>query len=162
MRALPDTKLSVRDVAELFSEKMPHGRDIGMVIDGLDREKTRIRLPPNPTLAGDPAGNFFFPGILFSLADSACGLAVFQALNRFVPIATLDMRIDHLAPATMDADLIAEALCYRLTKQIAFARCDLMCGKNERLVAIAVGTFIVSSGAVKDEAMARVARGLAQ
>ncbi len=162
MHPPPDTQLSVQDVAKLFSEKMPHGRDIGMVIDGLDRNKTRIRLPPNPTLAGDPAGNFFFPGILFSLADSACGLAVFQALNRFVPIATLDMRIDHLAPAPMNADLIAEAHCYRLTKQIAFARCDLLCGKNELLVAIAVGTFMVSSNAVKGDAMAQVARGLAQ
>lgn len=162
MRTSPDTKLSVLDVAKLFSEKMPHGRDIGMVIDTLDGDKTRIRLPPNPTLAGDPAGNFFFPGILFSLADSACGLAVFQALNRFVPIATLDMRIDHLAPAPLNADLIAEAHCYRLTKQIAFARCNLLCGKNEHLVAIAVGTFMVSSNAPKSDAMAQVARGLAQ
>lgn len=162
MRPPPHTKLSVQDVAKLFSEKMPHGRDIGMMIDKLDGDKTRIRLPPNPTLAADPAGNFFFPGILFSLADSACGLAVFQALNRFVPIATLDMRIDHLAPATMDADLIAEAHCYRLTKQIAFARCELLCGNNERLVAIAVGTFMVSSGTAKGDAMAKAARGPAQ
>ena len=133
-----------------------------MVIDKLDRDKTRIRLPPNPTLAGDPAGNFFFPGVLFSVADSACGLAVFQALNRFIPIATLDMRIDHLAPATMNADLIAEAHCYRLTKQIAFARCDLLSGKNELLVATAVGTFMMSSNAEKGDALAQIVRELAE
>lgn len=99
---------------QTFSEKVPHGRDIGIVIDKLDRDKTRIRLPPNQTLAGDPAGNFFFPGVLFSLVDSACDLAVLQTLNRFVPIATLDMRIDHLAPAPMSADLIKYSI-FRLS-----------------------------------------------
>ena len=98
--------LSVEAMVQLFAQHVPHGRDLGMRIDDPAPDgRTRMRLAAQPFLATDPAGTFFFPGVMFSLADSACGLAVFRALGYFVPIATLDMRIDHLAPATMDGDL---------------------------------------------------------
>lgn len=121
--------------------------------------RTRMRLPPASRLSGDPGGKFFFPGVLFSLADSACGLAVFRAVGRFIPIATLDMRIDHLAPASMDADLIAIADCYRLTRPVAFARCELLCGSEEKLVAVAAGTFMLSSSSGGVGEATRIARG---
>lgn len=73
--------VSIEELARLFSQHMPHGRDVGMVLDDLSADgKTRMRLPPQPLLSGDPGGSFF-PGTLFSLADSACGLAVFRALG---------------------------------------------------------------------------------
>ncbi len=142
--------LSIEEIARLFAQHMPHGRDVGMRLENLAADgKTRMSLPAQDFLAGDPGASFFFPGVMFSLADSACGLAVFRALGRFVPIATLDMRIDHLAPATMDADLVAVAECYRLTKSIAFARCELLSGPQRRVAAIAVGTFMLSSSSAK-------------
>ncbi len=142
--------LSVEAMAQLFAQRVPHGRDIGMRIDDPAPDgRTRMRLAAQPFLAADPAGTFFFPGVMFSLADSACGLAVFRALGHFVPIATLDMRIDHLAPATMDSDLVAAAECYRLTKSIAFVRCELMSGPQQRVAAVVMGTFMLSSGSTK-------------
>jgi acyl-coenzyme A thioesterase PaaI-like protein len=66
-----------------------------------------------------------------------------------MPIATLDMRIDHLAPATMDADLVAVAECYRLPQSIAFARCELLGGSKAKVVAIAVGAFMLSSSSAR-------------
>lgn len=154
------TSISIDELARLFSKHMPHGRDVGMCLDDLAADgKTRMHLPPQQFLSGDPAASFFFPGVMFSLADSACGLAVFRALGRFVPIATLDMRIDHLAPATMDADLIAVAECYRLTKPIAFARCELLSGPQRRVAAIAVGTFMLSSSSAKAPDITKFAGG---
>jgi len=155
-----ETSMPIENLARLFAQHMPHGRDIGMRLDDAAADgKTRMSLPAQAFLAGDAAARFFFPGVLFSLADSACGLAVFRALGRFVPIATLDMRIDHLAPATMDADLIAVAECYRLTKPIAFARCELISGPRRRVAAIAMGTFVLSSSAAKASGMAKFAGG---
>jgi acyl-coenzyme A thioesterase PaaI-like protein len=141
---------SVEAMAQLFAQRVPHGRDIGMRIDNTAPDgRTRMRLAAQTFLAADPAGTFFFPGMMFSLADSACGLAVLRALGYFVPIATLDMRIDHLVPATMDGDLIAVAECYRLTKSVAFVRCELLSGTDQRLAAVAMGTFMLSSGSAK-------------
>ncbi|MBZ4210156.1 MAG: PaaI family thioesterase [Rhodoferax sp.] len=143
-------EISIEDLARLFAQHMPHGRDIGMQMDAPSADgRTRMHLPPQPFLSGDASANFFFPGVLFSMADTACGMAVFRALGRYVPIATIDMRIDHLAPATMDADLVALAECYRMTQSIAFARCELLCGPQLKVVAIAVGTFMLQSRSAK-------------
>jgi len=150
--------ISVEELARLFSQHMPHGRDVGMLLEEPTPEgRTRMRLPAQPFLAGDPGSKFFFPGVLFSLADSACGLAVFRALGRYVPIATLDMRIDHLAPATMDAELVAVAECYRLTQSVAFARCELLSGPQRRVAAIAVGAFMLSSSSARMPDIAKFA-----
>lgn len=152
--------MSIEELARLFSQHMPHGRDVGMVLDERAPDgRTRMRLPAQALLSGDPGGKFFFPGALFSLADSACGLAVFRAVGRYLPIATLDMRIDHLAPATMDADLVAVAECYRMTKPIAFARCELLSGPQSKVAAIAVGTFMLSSSSARVPDLARFTGG---
>ena len=125
-------EISIEDLARLFAQHMPHGQDIGMQMDAPSADgRTRMRLPPQPFLSGDASANFFFPGVLFSMADTACGMAVFRALGRYVPIATIDMRIDHLAPATMDADLVpatvtvSETLGGQSVFRTAFAIADL-------------------------------------
>ncbi len=139
-------EIPMEELARLFARHMPHGQDIGMQMDGSSADgRTRMHLPAQPFLSGDATASFFFPGVLFSMADTACGMAVFRALGRYTPIATIDMRIDHLAPATMDADLLAVAECYRMTRSIAFARCELLCGPRSKVVAIAVGTFMLQS-----------------
>ena len=37
-------------------------------------------------------------GALITLADSACGMATFSILEEFVPIATVDLRMDYADP----------------------------------------------------------------
>jgi len=153
---------SIEVMARGFSSRIPHALDIGMVFEDASPDgKTRMRLPPQPQLSGDPGGKFFFNGVLFSLADSACGLAVLRSLGQFVPIATLDMRIDHFAPASMDADLIAVADCYRMTQSIAFVRCELLCGPQAKLAANVVATFMLSSSSKPPPALANLSAGQA-
>lgn len=160
MKGAPGPISAIEELARLFAQRIPHAQDIGIRLEGVAADgKTRMRLPPQDVLAGDPGGRFFFPGVMFSLADSACGLAVFRALGRYVPIATLDMRIDHLAPATMDAELVAAAECYHLTRSIAFARCELLSGPDRSVAAIAVGTFMLSSSSAKAGDITKFARG---
>ena len=79
MKTASPKEISIADLARLFMKHMPQGSDIGLQLmapaaDG----KSRMRLPPQPFLSGDPGATFFFPGVLFSMADSACGMAVFQ------------------------------------------------------------------------------------
>ncbi len=142
--------LSTDELTHLLAQHMPHGRDIGMRLgDPAADGKTIMTLSAQNLLAGDPGANFFFPGVMFSLADSACAVAVLRALKFFVPIATLDVRIVYLAPATMDADLVAVSECHRLTKSIAFARCELLSGPQRQVSATAVGTFMLFSSSTK-------------
>jgi uncharacterized protein (TIGR00369 family) len=150
---------AVQAAASRFAAHVPYARDIGLAMDEVGPDRIRMHIPPNPILASDPSNQFFFPGVLFSLADSACGVAVFRARGQFVPLATLDMRIDHLAPATMDADLIADASCYRITKDVAFTRCEVRCGKDERVVAVVVGTFMLATNPYKPEDIRKMMMG---
>lgn len=135
---------SLEALDQLVRQFMPHTADVGMSVDrDSPRGKLRMRIPGQPMLAADPGEHFFFPGILFSLADTACGLAAVLKLNRKDEHSTtLDMRIDYFAPASFAHDLVAEAECYRITRTVAFARCELRSGT--RLVAAATGTFMRS------------------
>ena len=142
---------AIHAAASRFASHVPYAKDIGLAMDVVGPDGIRMRIPPNPILASDASGRFFFPGVLFSLADSACGVAVFRARGQFEALATLDMRIDHLAPATMDADLIADAHCTRITKDVAFTRCEVRCGKDQRIVAVVVGAFMLSSSKLSPE-----------
>lgn len=144
-------ELSIENLARLIEQHMPHTMDVGMQVD-LDSPsgKIRIRLPAQPMLAADPDERFFFSGVLFSLADTACGLAAGRKLEHPEPLSTLDLRIDYLAPALLKHDLVAEAECYRITSSVIFVRCEISSGEDRRAVASATGAFIRTYYALKE------------
>lgn len=139
-------QLSIENLARIIEQHMPHTIDVGMKVD-LDSPpgKIRMRITAQPKLAADPDERFFFPGVLFSLADTACGLAAGCSLERPEPMSTLYLRIDYLAPAPLKHDLVAEAGCYRVTRSVIFVRCELHSGRRERPVASATGAFMRAS-----------------
>jgi uncharacterized protein (TIGR00369 family) len=82
--------------------------------------------------------------VLFrSLIDAVCGQAVLTKLPAIRRVATLDLRIDYLRPARAGATVRCEALCYRLTRQVAFTRATAHDGDADDPVASSSGTFMV-------------------
>lgn len=149
-------ELSIENLARIIEQHMPHTVDVGMKVD-LDSPpgKIRMSIPAQPMLAADPDERFFFPGILFSLADTACGLAAGRQLERPEPMSTLDLRIDYLAPALLKHDLTAEAECYRVTRSVIFVRCEIHSGRRKRPVASATGAFMRTFYSLKGSANER-------
>lgn len=145
-------RLSIENLARIVDRHMPHPIDLGMKVD-LDSPAGRIRMrvPAQPMLAADPDEKFFFPGILFSLADTACGLAAGRSLERPEPMSTLDMRIDYLAPAPLKHDLVALAECFRVTRSVIFVRCELHSGERVSPVATATGTYMRTHYALRSD-----------
>ena len=140
------SQLSLENLARIIEQHMPHSIDVGMKVDlASPPGKIRMRIVAQPMLAADPDERFFFPGVLFSLADTACGLAAGRSLERPEPMSTLDLRIDYLAPAPLKHDLVAQAACYRVTRSDIFVRCELHSGRHERPVASANGAFMRTS-----------------
>ena len=59
-------------------------------------------------------------GAIVSLIDTASGGSVWMKLGHFVPIVTLDLRLDYMRPALKGETVIARCECVKLTRQIAF------------------------------------------
>jgi uncharacterized protein (TIGR00369 family) len=101
---------------------IPHCKALGIRVISVGRNSATFALPYNPELVGDPTTGVLHGGVVTTLVDSVCGIAVFAALQRLQAIATLDLRIDYLRPAIAEKELYATAECFRLTRSIAFLR----------------------------------------
>ena len=60
-------------------------------------------------------------------------------------MATLDIRIDYMKPATPNIDLLVTAECYKQTKTIAFVRAVAYHEKEDDPVATSVATFMMGT-----------------
>lgn len=65
-------------------------------------------------------------GVLATLADMACALALATAFDGAMPFATSDLHIRYLEPAT--GEVRAEAEVVRLSSRGAVLECRLKCG----------------------------------
>ncbi len=127
-----------------FFDSVPHVRALGItLIDAGDGEAT-LGLPYQECLVGDPDTGVLAGGVITTLIDTAGGAAVIAALGSFQPIATLDLRIDYLKPATPGRDLLAYARCYRLTRWIAFVRGVAFHDERSEPIANCAATFMAT------------------
>jgi uncharacterized protein (TIGR00369 family) len=106
-----------------------------------------FELPWDEKLVGNPDTGTLHGGAISALLDGCSGSAVFAALTEFVPIATLDLRIDYLRPATPHQPVMARATCYKMTKNVAFTRAVAYHDNPDDPIAHSVGTFMVSTKA---------------
>lgn len=103
---------------------VPHNRELGLEVTDFrqSRGEAWMRLPYDARLVGNPDDGVLHGGAITSLMDAACGIAVMVRLGVNAPIATLDLRIDYLKPATPGQDVVAHTECYKVTRSIAFVR----------------------------------------
>ena len=127
-----------------------HTHALGFVFDRLEGDRVRIRVPWREDLIGDPDTGVLAGGLVTALLDHVGGLAVWIALDRFEPIATLDLRVDYMRPAEPRRDLIAEARCYRLTRSIAFVRAWAFENEPDDPVAAAQATYVLSARGARE------------
>ena len=71
-------------------------------------------------------------------------------LGQAFQIATLDLRIDYLRPATPAKEVHGRAECFKITRSVAFVRCEAFHPLGDQgesdLVAVANGTFMLFRG----------------
>ena len=143
--AATDTRLNALGdpvaLARFFCERVPHSRDLGMAILPTEGPQARMRLVPQAHLLDDTRVSIC-SSVLYSLADSAAGLAVFAATRTLTPIATLDLRMNYLRPALGDHALVVEARCEAVTDDVAFVRCLVHAEGRAEPVATGDATFM--------------------
>ena len=129
-----------------FVEGVPHNKALGLrVVEMTERGEATFELPYAEQLVGNPDTGVLHGGAITALLDGASGAAVFTALTEWVPIATLDLRIDYLRPAEPGKAVRATATCYKLTRNVAFTRALAYHDDPADAIASASGTFMLST-----------------
>jgi uncharacterized protein (TIGR00369 family) len=136
----PDETLDT--VGDRMSRQTPHAVALGIELVSLEPGAAVLKVGYRADLVGDPQTGVLAGGVITSLLDQVCGLAV--GSRRHDAIATLDLRIDYMRPAEPGRDVMARADCYRVTRSIAFVRAVAYEADPADPIATAQGAFALS------------------
>lgn len=125
----------------------PHGEAIGMALVGIAGRICTVRVPYAEHLVGDPDTGIIHGGVITATLDNASGWAVrcHEDWGVSMGMATLDLRIDYMRPAEPHKDLMVQAECYKLTKNIAFVRAVAYQDDVNDQIATSVAAFMLGT-----------------
>ena len=127
-----------------LARSVGHGRALGLEFVGSGEGWIELALPWREELVGLTDSGILASGAIVSLLDTCGGASVWQALARFQPIATIDLRLDYFRPALKGETVVARCRCDKLTRQLAFVSGTAHTGNPARPVARATGTFMLN------------------
>ena len=84
-------------------------------------------------------------GVIVTLLDTNCGLAIFSKLGDMRAIATIDLRVDFIAEAVSGDSVSSEVECYAIKNDIAYVRGRAINNRDDRLLATVSGSFAVGT-----------------
>ena len=128
-----------------LARRVGHGRALGLHYEGSGPNWMALSLPWREELVGVPESGILASGAIVSLIDTASGGSVWMTLGHFVPIVTVDLRLDYMRPALKGETVYARCECVKRTLRIAFIRGIAHGGDPERPIAHSAATFMLSS-----------------
>lgn len=137
----------LRPILEQLASGPPHTRELGLRLEALEGSVVTVSVPYRPEFAGDPESGVVAGGLVSTLLDHGCGMAVWAALGRYQVIATLDMRIDYMRAARPGLPILARAEAFKLTSSVAFVRGVAFDETPDDPVAAAQAAFMLDSDA---------------
>ena len=97
-------------------------------------------------LVGNPESGALMNGVIATMIDNVSAMAFFMATNcKSFPLATLDLRIEHMKPSQHGKPLHVHSECHKVGRQVAFFRATVWHpDEPDDMVATGSGTFMVS------------------
>lgn len=114
-----------------------------------------MSVPWRADLVGDPQSGVIAGGVITTLLDQVCGMAVSSLglqENRVGGLATLDLRIDYMRGAIPGREIIGRAHCYKLTGAIGFVRAAAFEDDEADPIATAQAAFALTPVSAPPEA----------
>lgn len=136
----------------------PHARALDIKLLETRKHEAWTKLPYDPRFIGDPETGVIHGGVMTTLLDNVCATAILAATGVLKPMATLDLRIDYMRPATPGKDVIAHGTCYKVGKLIAFTRGTAYHEESEEPIATATAAFMFVGGRGKNAAQGTAER----
>jgi uncharacterized protein (TIGR00369 family) len=123
---------------------VPQCKALGIRYEDHGADWVIFKLPYSEKIVGFPDTGVIAGGAIYTLLDNASGSSVICKLEQFPAMATLDLRVDYLKPATPMQDVYGRVECYKLTKSIAFVRGVAYHHDITQPIAHSTGTFMFS------------------
>jgi uncharacterized protein (TIGR00369 family) len=136
------------DVVERVRTMMawtPQGRSLGLEVTKLEGNRVCGRAPYKPELVGDPEIGVIAGGVITTFLDQLCGMAAVLAMKDPSMVATIDIRIDYMRGAIPGRDVLAEAHCYKIGRNVAFVRAVAYDDTPDNPIAHATSTFMLNA-----------------
>ncbi len=130
---------------QLLVAHIPHAQAIGLTVVEARPDEAWVKVPYSEALVGNPETGVVHGGVITTLLDNAGGTAVILALDEPRSIATLDLRIDYMRPATPGRDIVGYCRCYKVTRNVAFARGVAYHDTVDDPIATMVATFMLGA-----------------
>lgn len=130
---------------QLLISHIPHAQAIGLTVVDARADEAWLKVPYSENLIGNPETGVVHGGVITTLLDNAAGTAVILALEEPRSIATLDLRIDYMKPATPGRDIVGYCRCYKVTRNVAFARGVAYHDTADDPIATMVATFMLGA-----------------
>jgi uncharacterized protein (TIGR00369 family) len=136
-----------RQLAERMAGGTPQSQALGLQFVSVSHGRGSMAAPWREDLVGDPDTQVIAGGVVTSLLDHTCGLAISSAAasaSGMFGTATLDLRIDYMRPARPRMGVTAEAHCYKLTRTIGFVRAEAWDEDRSDPIATAQAAFALT------------------
>ncbi len=134
----------IRQAAEAMANNAPQAKALGFRFVSVEPGRGSLQVPWREDLVGNPDTDVIAGGVVTTLLDHTCGMAIISAAQGFMSTATLDLRIDYMRPAAPRAGVTATAHCYKQTRSIAFVRAEAWDVDPSDLIATAQGAFVIN------------------
>lgn len=136
-------------VREIFSERVPFNKVLGVQIESMSFESATIRFEHRPELIGNFVHQSLHGGVVSATLDLTGGLIAYLGVlktmagkttqeksERLANVGTIDLRIDYLRPG-IGKHFIASGTILRAGNKVTVTRMEL---HNDEDAHIAVGT----------------------
>lgn len=124
----------------------PQGRALGLSLTRVEGPRVWGKVPYRADLVGDPDTGVIAGGVVTTLLDQLCGMAAVAGMPTPTLVATIDLRIDYMRAAIPGRDVLAEAHCVKLTRNVAFIRAIAFEDTPDNPIAHASATFMIDPG----------------
>jgi uncharacterized protein (TIGR00369 family) len=129
---------------ELMTGGIPWGRRMSFRVTKLEKGRVWGVQPWKERLVGDPDTGVIHGGVLTAFLDNLSGMAASSSLNEARFVSTLDLRIDYMRPAEPKREIIGEAECYHITRNVCFTHAWAYHENRDKVIATAAGAFAIN------------------
>ena len=155
MDAFRNDRDFVSAVNDLFSERIPFNKVLGLEVESLSYERVRVSFRMREELMGHHKRGMLHGGVISSVIDVTGGLAAFMGfqqrtpdeslgakVERFGRVSTIDLRVDFLRPGTGER-FVVTAYALRAGNKVASTRTELVSDQGE-LIAVGSGSYVMA------------------